>query len=83
MERNSIKKLIQEELKRIPRGGSGSAQNELRMVYKMMRQHGLSQNSQQSPTQVFKEAVEKIRKDHPEFKPNVTDRHYFGWPESE
>lgn len=79
MNKNSMSKLISEEVARIPRGPSGSSQNELRSIYKMRRQHGLSHDPNQSPAEPFAKAIEDVRTHDPEFQPNVTDPTYFGW----
>ncbi|MGH9437816.1 MAG: hypothetical protein ACRD22_07940 [Terriglobia bacterium] len=73
--------LIAEELKRIPRGPDGSAQNLLRTCYQMLREHGLSQDAIQSPKEALHQAVEEVRKNDPGFKPTLTDSKYFEWPE--
>lgn len=79
MDKNSMSKLISEELTRIPRGAEGGPQNELRALYKMRRQHCLSRDPSQSPAEPFAKAVEDVRKHSPGFDPNVTDPTYFGW----
>lgn len=78
MERDLMTKIIKEELERIPKDSAGSAQNELRMVYKMRRQHDLSRDPESPRTETFRKAVEHVRKNHPQFAPQC-DREYFGW----
>ena len=77
MEKKLMDELISKELEKIPRGEL--PQNTLRSVYKMQRQHGLSRDPNQAPTEPFAKAVEDVRKDHPQFEPNVTDPTYFDW----
>lgn len=79
MDKNSMNQRISEELKLISRGAAGSQQNEFRMIYKIRRQHGLAHDPNQSPAKPFAKAVEDVRKDHPEFEPNINDPTYFGW----
>lgn len=79
MDKNSMSKLIGEELARIPRGAASSLQNQLRSLYEIRRQNCLKSDPTQSPAAPFAKAVEDVRKDHPKFEPNVTDPIYFGW----
>ena len=79
MEKNEMDKLIDEELERIPRGHSGSGQNELRNFYAMRRKNCLKDNPRQSPAEAFHKAVEDVRKNDPDFSPSVTDPSYFEW----
>ncbi|GBE12470.1 hypothetical protein BMS3Abin13_00760 [bacterium BMS3Abin13] len=77
MEKKLMDELITKELEMIPRGDL--PQNTFRSAYKMRRQHCLSHDPKQSAAEPFAEAVEDVRKNNPEFEPEVTDAAYFGW----
>lgn len=79
MEKSTMTKLIADELKRIARGASGSAQNQLRMSFKTLRQHCLGKDPRQSPKEPFYQAVEQVRKNDSGFRPTLTDPQYFEW----
>lgn len=60
---------VKEELKDIPRGSF--AQNMLRFVYWDMRMHSLGIKTEKPKTraEIFRQAVEHIKREHPDFEP--------------
>lgn len=77
MNKKLMDELVTKELEKIPCGDL--PQNELRLVYSMLRKNGLSSDPNQSPAEPFAKAVEKVHKDNPKFEPHITDPTYFGW----
>lgn len=77
MRKRAMQELINEELKQIPRGAAGSAQNQLRAGYQMLREHSLSQDPNKPRVEAFRQALEQVRQNHPAFSPTLTDQKYF------
>ena len=74
MEREEMRKKINEELKHIPRGSF--SQNMLRMYYNGIRMHDLSQNLACAAKKTVIKAVEAMKKNKPDFSP-IYDREFF------
>ena len=78
MDRDLMRKLVDEELDRIPRGPKGSQQNSFRACYETLRMHSLSKE----PASVaFHKALEQIRKSEPGYVPKLADADYVMWSE--
>jgi len=77
MKREEMRKKINEELKHIPRSFKGSDQNYFRLYYNGMRMTDLGRNPASPAKETLSRAVEKMRKDKPDFSP-IYDRGFFG-----
>ncbi|MEY9861547.1 hypothetical protein ABH935_007188 [Catenulispora sp. GAS73] len=73
MNADEIREIISEELRHIPRGDRGSAQNVLRSTYKITRAHSLKPGSEvpDSPDLVMEHAVASVRIQYPDFEPTL------------
>ncbi len=78
MHADELRDLVNDELKHIPLGTSGSPQNELRMVYNALRACRLADDPSMPRSTTFAEAVALVRESFPEFQPNLLDPDYFG-----
>ena len=67
MKREEMIRIVRLELKHIPRGLRGSAQNKLRLYYNGMRRHDLSINPKIPARESLKKALERLRKDYPDY----------------
>lgn len=79
MKADEMRKLIGGEREKIPRGPSGSPQNELRLAFQDYRAHQLKTDPGGAAAEAFRQAVAHVRKSHPGFSPRLTDPDYFGW----
>lgn len=77
MNREEINRIIKFELEYIPKGPEGSLQNKLRFYYVAYRRIGISKGI--SRDECLKEAIDKIKKEHPKFNPKF-DREFFKIP---
>jgi len=77
MEREMVNKIIKFELSYVPKGSKGSTQNRLRFYYVAYRRKGLAKGL--SREQCLKDAIEKLKKDHPRFDP-AFDEDFFKIP---
>ena len=75
MKRDELNKKVAEELKRISRGSLD--QNILRANYNVMRSNDLSLNPALPAKDSLLKAIERVRKDKPDFFPKY-DREFFG-----
>lgn len=80
MDEQQVTATLDTELRRIPAGAPGSAQDALRRVYRDVRRDGLAENDGQPRSQAFREAVALVRRDFPDFEPILFQPGYFGWP---
>ncbi len=76
MKKEEMRRKIDEELKHIPRGVTGSDQNFFRSYYNGMRMTDLSQNSECPAKETLIKAVEAMKKDKPNFLP-IYDKAFF------
>jgi len=76
MKREELNKKVTEELEHIPKDLRGSTQNELRMLYNLIRRRELGQNPASSAKGSLLKAIETLRKDKPDFSP-IYDRDFF------
>lgn len=67
MNRDELNRRVTEELKHIPKGLRGSTQNELRMLYNLIRRRHLSVNPALPTKDTLIKAIETLRKDKPDF----------------
>ena len=65
MKREEMNRIVQSELKHIPRGLRGSTQNILRLYYNSLRRHDLSINSKTTAKESLEKILEYLRKDYP------------------
>jgi hypothetical protein len=77
MERKMVNRIIKFELRYIPKGSKGTTQNRLRFYYVAYRRKGLAKGL--SRDQCLKDAIDKLKKDHPEFDPEF-DEDFFKIP---
>jgi len=77
MERKMVNRIIKFELRYIPKGSKGTTQNRLRFYYVAYRRKGLAKGL--SREQCLKDAIDKLKKDHPEFDP-AFDEDFFKIP---
>jgi hypothetical protein len=75
MNASVLRGLIRNEIRRIPRGDY--AQNELRMVYAIVRQHDLARRPAASGTVALAQALRSVHARHPDFVA-AYDCTYFG-----
>ena len=73
--KSEIELQVDEDLKHISRGINGSTQNWLREYYNGMRRNHIA-NTQKTKEETLKEAIDSLKKEHPDFKP-IYDRNYF------
>lgn len=77
MARYAMQQQVAEDMRHIPRGGRGSAQNKLRFAYPVFRQHDLAGQTPPSQAETMRRAIGSVLGWHPgeilEF-----DRAYFG-----
>jgi len=71
-----MRRKIDEELRHILRGVTGSDQNYFRSYYNGMRMTDLSQNSEYPAKETLIKAVEAMKKNKPDFPP-IYDRTFF------
>jgi len=76
MKRDELNKKVTEELQYIPKDIRGSTQNELRMLYNLIRRRELGRNSASQTKDSLLKAIETLRKDKPDFLP-IYDRDFF------
>ena len=69
MRREYTQTLVREELLHLPRGSE--AQNELRMVYAIQRQHDLGRDPSTPASASFDRALSSVLQRHPTFRPEV------------
>lgn len=74
----SIYDRIEKELEMIPKGEKGSAQNIFRSIYEMVRETNLKDNLTQTRAESFKQALEQMHQNYPDFKPKLINPGYFG-----
>jgi ATP-dependent DNA helicase RecG len=75
--RVEIEQIIGPELEHIPHGARGSSQNMLRMLYNMLRRHGLAPpGTPQTKEAVLREAINAVREEDPDFTPDY-DKDFF------
>ena len=77
MNKEMINKIIKFELGHIPKGSKGSTQNKLRFYYVAYRRKGIAKGLPRD--QCLKDAIDKLKKDHPEFEPTF-DEDFFKIP---
>jgi hypothetical protein len=77
MNKEMINKIIKFEVKYIPKGSKGSTQNKLRFYYVAYRRKGTAKGL--SRDQCLKDAIDKLKKDHPKFEP-MFDEDFFKIP---
>jgi hypothetical protein len=77
MHHEHMQTLVQEELLHLPRGSE--AQNELRMVYVIERQHDLGRDPSAQAGGSFDRALSSVLQRHPAFQPEVLPS-VGGWP---
>ncbi len=72
-----IRDRVKLELEHIPRGLRGSSQNELRMIYWMMRQHSLGRRgNKESKEETLLKSIEAVKKYNSDFEPKF-DEYFF------
>ena len=76
MKRAELNKKVTEELQHIPEDIRDSTQNELRMLYNLIRRRELGRNSASQTKDSLLKAIETLRKDKPDFLP-IYDRDFF------
>jgi len=81
MTADDVRDLVNDELKHIPLGTSGSPQNELRMIYNALRAARLAGDPDCPRAKTFAEAVAMVRETSPEFRPDLLDPGHFDWSE--
>ena len=79
MDREMINKIIKFELTHVPKGSKGSTQNKLRFHYVAYRRRGIAKGL--SREQCLKDAIDKLKKDYPEFAPTF-DEDFFKIPKA-
>ena len=67
VKREEMNRIVQSELKHIPRGLRGSTQNILRLYYNSIRRHDLSINSKTTAKESLEKALEYLRKQYPDY----------------
>lgn len=70
----ALRQLLREDLRHIPRGGY--EQNELRMVYAIVRQHEFAEDARTPSAASLERAIDSVRQRHPTFTP-LYDAAYF------
>jgi hypothetical protein len=68
--------IVSEDLEHIPKRPSNLPQMMLRLTYPDARKHWLKEAPSKSRDEVLREAIEQVRKDHPDFEPEY-DHEYF------
>lgn len=81
MNAESLRNLVNDELRHIPMGTAGSPQNELRMIYNTLRVAELARDEKLPRSASFAKAVAMVRERSPCFNPALLDRAYFRWNE--
>lgn len=77
MKRKELDRIVGQDLDHIPIGAKGSSsQNELRMIYNLIRRRDLGRNASANRGDSFRRAVEAVRAQKPEFIPEY-DAGYF------
>ena len=78
MTHEEMQRVVDEELEHIPKGDKRAPQNELRMIYNMLRWRSLGPNAEgiQTKEDVLREAIKSVRGRHPRFTPQY-DSDYF------
>ena len=71
MKKEEMTKIIQSELKHLPKGIIGSHQNELRKLYNIKRRHDIASNISNEDTLRF--CISKIKNKHPDFIPKYDE----------
>ncbi|MFC1980740.1 hypothetical protein ACFLVN_00620 [Chloroflexota bacterium] len=79
MNKEEMRRKIDEELKHIPRGVVVSDQNFFRSYYNGMRMTDLSQNSECPAKETFIRAVEAMKKNKPDFSSNYDSDFFNLW----
>lgn len=71
-----MRELVSNELEHIPRGNE--LQNEVRMIYQMLRMHSLGKKAKTKATkeEVLLRSIESVKKQHPKFLPQY-DTEFF------
>ncbi len=77
MDKEMINRVLKFELEHIPKGSKGSTQNKLRFYYVAYRRRGIAKGL--SRDQCLKDAIDRLKKDHPEFDP-AFDEDFFKIP---
>ena len=75
MKREEMTRIVQLELRHLPRGDVGSPQNELRKLYNVRRRHDLATNKTRRETMRF--CIQVMEGKHPGFVPEY-DKTFFG-----
>jgi len=76
MKRDELNKKVTEELEHIPKDLKGSTQNELRMLYNLIRRRELGRNPASLAKDSLVKAIEAVKKDKPDFLA-IYDREFF------
>ena len=75
MIKEEMTRIVQSELRHLPRGDVGSPQNELRKLYNSRRRHDIAANKTRGETLRF--CIQAMKDKHPSFIPEY-DHHFFG-----
>jgi len=78
MKRDEMTRIVKSELERIPKGGKGSPQNELRFLYNAKRRRDLVKTSK-GKEEILQDCVKTLKEKYPNFLPTY-DENFFKMP---
>lgn len=76
MKRDEMNGKVAVELEHISKGDAASPQNELRMLFNLVRRRDLGEDPTAPASSALRKAIATIARDHPGFSPSIDHRFF-------